>query len=278
MTANIPTGDAGAKRPHSPLTLAVLALAGIALFLGFTALGMWQVQRRAWKHDLIERVTQRLHAASVPLPSPAEWPHINAASHEYLHVRTQGQWLPDKTVLAQATTELGAGFWVMTPLQTADGWQVLVNRGFIPQAQRTHWQHGEHSGQPGATTPRAETVAVDGLLRMSEPGGGFLRRNDPAQQRWHSRDVAAIAQAQGLAHAAPFFIDAGIPAAPSPLAGSEGPWPRPGLTVVRFHDSHLVYAITWFGLALLVVVAFVLVARYELRLRATSEPPVDEQR
>lgn len=266
MTAHTPSGDAGPRRPHSPLTLAVLALAGIALFLGFATLGAWQVQRRAWKLDLIERVAQRLHAAPAPLPSPAEWPRIDAAGYEYLPVRAQGQWLPGKTVLTQAATELGAGFWVVTPLQMANGQQVLVNRGFIPQAQRAEWL-------PDATTPRGETVAVEGLLRMSEPGGGFLRRNDPAQQRWHSRDVAAIAQAQGLAHAAPFFIDAGMPAAPSPTAGSEGPWPRPGLTVVRFHNSHLVYAATWFGLALLVVGAFVLVARYELRLRAISEPP-----
>ena len=110
---------------------------------------------------------------------------------------------------------------------------------------------------------------------MSEPGGGFLRRNDPGAQRWHSRDVAAIAQAQGLDAAAPFFIDAGIPDAnaPAPMdaetSTTAGPWPRPGLTVVRFHNSHLVYAITWFGLAAMVAAAAAYVARYELRLRAT---------
>ena len=254
-------------RPRSPLAVAVLALAGAALFLGFAALGTWQVQRRTWKLALIERVAQRLHAAAVPLPSPAEWPRVDAAGYEYLPVRAQGQWLPGKTVLTQATTELGAGYWVVTPLQLADGSQVLVNRGFVPQAQRPEWQ-------PDATTPAATPVTVEGLLRMSEPGGGFLRRNDPAQQRWHSRDVAAIAQAQGLAHAAPFFIDAGRPDARGPAvpgpAASTGPWPRPGLTVVRFHNSHLVYALTWYGLALLTAGACVFVARYELRLRAAS--------
>lgn len=256
--------------------MAVLALAGIALFLGFAALGTWQVQRRAWKLDLIARVTQRLQAAPVPLPVPAEWPRIDAADYEYLPVRAQGRWLAGHTVLTQATTELGAGFWVLTPLQMADGTQVLVNRGFIPQAQRAQWLPAAGS------TPAAENVSVEGLLRLSEPGGGFLRRNDPAQQRWHSRDVAAIAQAQGLAHAAPFFIDAGMPgASPATLAtapaANEGPWPRPGLTVVRFPNSHLAYALTWYGLALLVAGAFVLVARYELRLRAARDTPLDEQ-
>ncbi|WP_304439400.1 SURF1 family cytochrome oxidase biogenesis protein, partial [Acidovorax sp. SD340] len=48
------------------LRQAVLAVVGIALFLGFIALGTWQVQRRAWKLALIERVDQRVHAAPVP--------------------------------------------------------------------------------------------------------------------------------------------------------------------------------------------------------------------
>jgi len=110
-------------------------------------------------------------------------------------------------VLTQATTGLGAGFWVLTPLALDGGGQVLVNRGFIPEAQRAQWA----TRDPLAQAPADAPVQVTGLLRMSEPGGGFLRRNDPAQGRWHSRDVAAIAQAQGLAEAAPFFIDAGIP-------------------------------------------------------------------
>ncbi|MFT3812039.1 MAG: SURF1 family protein [Acidovorax sp.] len=235
----------------------MLACAGIALFLGFMALGTWQMQRRAWKLDLIARVEQRLHAAPSALPPPAEWPRVDAAGYEYRSVRVQGRWLADKTVLTQASTDLGSGFWVLTPLQTADGTQVLINRGFVPQ--RAAWP------------PSSDTAQIVGLLRMSEPGGGFLRHNDPAQQRWYSRDVAAIAQAQGLARAAPFFVDAGIPGS-QPVAlpentASQGPWPRPGLTIVRFPNSHLVYALTWYGLALLTVVAGWLVARHERRLR-----------
>ena len=260
------------------LRQAVLAVVGIALFLGFIALGTWQVQRRAWKLALMERVDQRVHAAPVPLPSRPEWPQVSAASHEYLPVTAQGRWLPEKTVLTQALTELGSGFWVMTPLQLDDGAQVLVNRGFVPQEQRAQWL----ATPLPASAPT--TATIQGLLRMSEPGGGFLRRNDPAQQRWHSRDVTAIAQAQQLSQAAPFFIDAGLPprqgltAADLP-ADMAGPWPRPGLTVVRFPNSHLVYALTWFGLALMVVGAAVVVARYERRLRAAhaSNPAHDQQ-
>jgi surfeit locus 1 family protein len=265
------TPQAGRKRPHSNATLAMLTLLGIALFVGFITLGVWQVQRRAWKIDLIERVTQRIQAAPGALPPRAQWPQVDAAGYAYQPVRLQGQWLAHKTVLTQASTALGAGYWVMTPLQQADGTQVLVNRGFVPQGQRALWQ--AHPATPSGIA--TEPVTVEGLLRMSEPGGGFLRRNDPAQQRWYSRDVAAMALARQLPHAAPFFVDAGIPALQNAATAelppaTQGPWPRPGLTVVRFSNSHLVYALTWFGLALMVTGAAVPVARYEAKLRAAN--------
>ncbi|CAB5671700.1 Uncharacterized conserved protein [Delftia tsuruhatensis] len=240
----------------------MLISVGIALFLGFILLGSWQVQRRAWKLDLIERVDQRVHAAPSALPPVAEWPDITAAGHEYRAVRASGHWLADKTVLTQAVTELGAGFWVLTPLQLDDGSQVLINRGFVPAEQRARWQT-----QSPEAAPARDSVAVAGLLRLSEPRGGFLRENDPAQQRWFSRDVAAIAQAQGLDHAAPYFIDAGLPGQPV----ADGTWPRPGMTVIRFPNSHLVYALTWYGLALMVVGAAWLVRRND---RQASSKPV----
>lgn len=265
----MPDPAPSSPRPHPRWLVVLLAVLGIALFLGFCALGVWQVERRAWKLDLIERVTQRIQATPVAIPAPALWPQVNAARYEYLAVRLQGHWLTDKTVLTQATTVLGAGYWVLTPLQQANGTQVLVNRGFVPQTQRTQWLLPQ--ARPTATAP----VTVDGLLRMSEPGGGFLRRNDPAQQRWHSRDVAAIAQAQQLAQAAPFFVDAGRPVLQSGASAElspamQGVWPRPGLTVVQFSNSHLVYALTWFGLAIMVAGSALLVARYERRLRTAS--------
>ncbi len=119
---------------------------------------------------------------------------------------------------------------MLTPLDTG-GFTVLVNRGFVPPDRRDK--------VPAPATP----VTVRGLLRVTEPGGGFLRTNDPAADRWYSRDVAAIARRRGLAHTAPYFIDA----AATPGAD----WPRGGLTVVTFRNNHLVYALTWFGLAAL---------------------------
>lgn len=247
---------------------AVLLVLGIALFLGFVALGTWQVQRRVWKLELIERVDQRVHAAPVALPPASDWPGINAAGHEYLPVTLTGHWLPGKTVLTQAVTALGSGFWVISALQQADGTQVLVNRGFIPQDQRAQW----------ANQTDAAPATVQGLVRITEPKGGFLRTNDPAEQRWFSRDVAAIAQAMQLPRAAPFFIDAGLPTrgVANPMAeavevvGTAATtagttWPRAGLTTIRFANSHAVYALTWYGLALMVLGAGWFVVRYERR-------------
>ncbi len=241
----------------------MLALLGMALFVVFLALGTWQVERRAWKLALMERVTERVRAEPVAAPSPAQWPLVSAAQHEYLPVTVSGHWLPHKTVLVQAATELGAGFWVVTPLQAADGSQTLINRGFIPTSERQAWLPGTDAAGDHAPTDNAAPQTVTGLLRMTEPAGGFLRDNDPAQQRWYSRDVAAIAAAQGLDHAAPYFIDQGRPGLS--VAQSAQAWPRPGLTVINFHNSHLVYALTWYGLALMVLVAAYIVMRWDKR-------------
>lgn len=266
MTTGARARDPGAP-PARRLRQAVLAITGAALFLVFVALGTWQVERRTWKLALIERVEQRVHGAPVPLPPSGEWPQVNAARHEYLPVILHGRWLPGKTVLTQAVTELGAGFWVLSALEQDDGTQVLVNRGFVPAAQRAQWL----DAAPPA--PLASGTTVHGLLRMTEPGGGFLRANDPAAQRWYSRDVAAIGRALGLPRAAPFFVDAGLPRPGREAAAAEAgaSWPRAGMTVVQFHNSHLVYAITWYGLAFMVAVGGWYVARYERRLG--GKPP-----
>ena len=237
---------------------AMLAIVGIALFLGFVFLGSWQLQRLSWKLQLIERVDQRVHSAPEPLPSEAQWPDVSAASHEYLPVQAQGHWLLGKSVLSKAVTELGAGYWLMSPLQLNDGAQVLVNRGFIPDSLRGQWQ--ERIDQAHDTNE--PSVKVQGLLRITEPDGGFLRKNLPESQQWFSRDVVAIARQQSLTHAAPFFIDQGLPVQSMTAGSTDKDWPRSGMTVIRFHNSHLVYAVTWYTLAAMVVGAAWLVRRH----------------
>ena len=205
-------------------------LAGIA---GFLALGVWQVERRAWKLDLIARVEARVAAAPVAAPGPADWPGIGAETDEYRRVQATGRFLHDREVAVQAVTVLGPGYWIVTPLQTPD-FTLLVNRGFVPADRREAATRAE--GQV------AGEVGVTGLLRLSEPGvascgattrrrGGGIRatwRRSPrtaAWGRWHRISSTPMRRP----------IPGGLPVG--------------GLTVIRFRNSHLVYALTWFALA-----------------------------
>lgn len=98
----------------------------------FLALGIWQLERRTEKLKLIAAVDARAHAPATAAPGPAAWAGIDARKDAYRHVRVQGVFLHKRETTVQAMTELGAGYWVLTPLVTNEGWIVLVNRGFVP--------------------------------------------------------------------------------------------------------------------------------------------------
>ncbi|WP_336974981.1 SURF1 family protein [Sphingobium aromaticiconvertens] len=221
----------------------VLALVALLLVAGLVALGVWQVQRLAWKRDLIARIEARVHAP--PAPFPTDWSSADRSRDEYRRVTLSGHFLNDRATLVQAATVRGSGFWVMTPLAT-DGGTVLINRGFIPARAAVY-------AKPEGV------VRITGLLRMTEPGGGFLRSNDAAANRWYSRDVTAIARALP-APVAPWFVDAGQSGGPDAL-------PVGSLTVIRFPNNHLVYAITWFTLAAMVAGAYIFVMRVQKQPR-----------
>ena len=255
------------QAPRRPATGRRRILTGIALLLLllFAGLGTWQVVRLQWKLALIDRVDARVHAAPVPppsvLPNSAQWPVMTAAADEYRHLRLSGHFLFDLTTPVQAVTVRGSGFWLMTPLCLRDGTVILVNRGFIPGALGADSGYRAHRAPPDACATPGLPVTVDGLLRLSEPNGGFLRANDAASGRWYSRDTAAIAAARGLAGVAPFFVDADARQAAT-LGPQEAAMPPVGgLTVISFPNNHLVYALTWYALAAMVGAAWWWVAR-----------------
>ncbi|MEF0943902.1 SURF1 family protein [Rhizobium sp. BR 362] len=223
-------------KPRSTLALAIWVLLLLLLTALLIGLGTWQVKRLHWKLDLIARVDARVDAPSVAAPGPAEWPAIDAAGYEYKHVQATGTFLNDKEAQVYAATALGPGYWVLTPMKEADGTIIIVNRGFVPSDKRNPNTRlaGEQAGE----------TTVTGLLRMNEPKGTLLRSNVPPEERWYSRDVTAIAAARGLENVAPYFIDADDKKNPGDL-------PVGGLTQIVFPNNHLVYAITWYGLAVM---------------------------
>ena len=227
-----------------PLWQTGLALAlAVLLMIAFAALGVWQLQRLSWKLDLIAQVEARVHAEPESLGALLARPPEDRA---YRRVSVQGQFNHDAETRVQAVTELGGGYWVLTPLTTPDGQVLLINRGFVP----TERADPQTRPQGQITGP----VSVTGLARLTEPEGAFLRSNDPAGNRWYSRDVQAIAAARGLGPVAPVFLDADA----TPLPGG---LPVGGLTVVAFRNTHLIYALTWFTLAGIAAAGVVVVRR-----------------
>lgn len=235
-----------------------VGLLGAALLLvaalGFTALGLWQLQRLEWKQALIARVQQGLAQSPVPLEPR------NSAAQEYQRVWLEGEFDHARETLVGASTVLGSGYWLMTPLRSAGGDWTWVNRGFVPRRDTERQRP-------------AGTQRIEGLLRLSEAGGRLLQRNEAQSGRWYSRDVQALSQAAGLpaGSVASHFIDV-WPEPPgsayAQLAGSgdavlrpPSVWPHPGLTVLRFSNNHRSYALTWFALAAMSVGAALFLLR-----------------
>lgn len=226
----------------------LLLLAGLLVF-SLIGLGNWQMRRLAWKRDLIEAIETRAYSDPVAPPDSASF---DAERDAYRRVAVSGTYLHDRSALVKAVTEIGPGYWLMTPLET-NGRIVWINRGFLPYDRQP----------PGSHPPGADGITrVTGLLRPAEPGGTFLESNDPEAGRWVSRDVAALSGEAEFGPTAPFFIDA------DHVGGPSG-YPRGGMTIVTFRNNHLSYALTWYAMALLLAGALFHVLRSRRRKGGT---------
>lgn len=243
-------------RTFRPLVLPALAtLAALAILV---ALGNWQLQRRAWKQELIGRIEARAYGAPAALVPEGEWPGWSAQAQEYRRVRVTGRFLHEHEVPVHGLMS-GAqrgqpvqGYYLLTPLRLPDGAIVIVNRGFVPGELRDPARRPEPD-------PQGE-VTVTGLVRASEARGWFVPENEPARNVWFVRNVDEIARAKGLSRVAPFLVDA--EASPSP-----GAWPKGGQTRLAIPNDHLQYALTWYGLALTLAAVFGVFAWRRIRSR-----------
>jgi surfeit locus 1 family protein len=243
------------KSLRSTRSLVIICAFGVLAFVVLSSLGAWQVYRLDGKLDLIERVEQRVAAPVSAVPDSRAWSSLQPDDIEYRHVEVTGTLMPELSVRVTATTEYGRGYWLMTPLKLGNGSTVMINRGFVSG-------DFDLAADAASMAKSSEPETFRGLLRVSEPDGGFLRANRPQDNRWYSRDTEAIAKALDLEQVAPFFIDVEADEAETASsAANPSPEPVPGLTVIHFRNSHLVYAVTWFVLALMVAGGLVLLLR-----------------
>jgi surfeit locus 1 family protein len=202
-------------------------------------LGTWQVQRLAWKEGLIAQRNAALTATPVPLPKTLD----DARALEFHPVRAEGQFLNDRELYLNAQSLRGdQGFHIVTPFRLADGRVLLVDRGFVPT------DHQAPATRAAGTI--AGPASVTGLLRLPEPPGWFTPANEPQKNSWFSIDLPAMAQAAGAGSARPFYLDADA-------TPNSGGWPQGGQTITELPNDHLQYAITWYSLAVALIVIYI---------------------
>jgi surfeit locus 1 family protein len=231
----------GTGAPRTGVLVPSLAVA--AALATLIALGTWQVERKAWKEGLLATLAQHLSAPPIALPPHAEWARLGP-DDEFLHVTMKAVFLNNQEGLVYTFGSSlrgdtsGPGYWVFTPARLADASVVMINRGFVPEGRQD--PATRRAGEIG------DPVDMVGVLRWPEAPGLFTPANDPAHNLWFVRDPAAIAAAKGIDDAAPFYVELESPEPPGGL-------PHAGRVVPNLPNNHLQYALTWFGLAAVLI-------------------------
>jgi surfeit locus 1 family protein len=229
---------AGQTTWKSRVALTLFTLAAFAILI---SLGVWQLQRRDWKNDLMTRFEEAL--AKPPVPYEPPQPNANEHAREFTRVEASGTFENANTVKmlvpapdeVRAQTQDGFGYLVFMPLKTSNG-VVFVDRGFGPRSVV------DQGGVPGGE------ATVTGIVRLSARPGWITPAPDLAKRLFFSAEIPEMAKAAGLA--APGTVTSEyIEAEPSPQA-REWPKPRdPHELLASIPNRHLEYALTWFGLA-----------------------------
>ena len=195
----------------------LFGLVGCAILI---ALGVWQLQRLAWKEGILAQISARLTDRPVPLPAAPD-----PARDKYLPVRVAGRFTGPGIDVLVSVKEGGAGYRVIAAFQTEDGRRVLIDRGFLPADQRAR--------------PRiAATAALLGTLHWPDETDSFTPPPDAARGIWFARDVPAMA---AQLQTEPVLIVARE-------ATGDGITPLP-VDPRGIPNNHLNYALTWFSLA-----------------------------
>ncbi len=225
----------GWRRPALVPTLITVPMLAVLI-----ALGTWQLDRLAWKTAVIEQMSARTTAAPTALPAQI----VDPEAWAYRRVVATGTFRHDRALFVLRPSRDGqAGYHVITPLLRPGGAPaLLINRGFVPFDRR------EAASRP------AGPVTVEGIARVPLPPGWFAPANVPADGLWYRVDLGAMAAAAGLDRVAPVYVDAVRGPDPAVL-------PVGGQTRLALRNDHFGYALTWYGLALGLVVVYLLYHR-----------------
>ena len=217
--------------------LTILTVFVAAAFAVLVSLGVWQLERLAWKEGLIAKIEARTQAEPVSLDAALkQWK--NTGEVEYLRVRLSGSFLHQYERHLFSVLKGKSGWHVVTPLETPKDRIVMVDRGFVPMDLK--FAEARISGNVDGER------AYTGLARAPGTKDYFTPDNDVKANAWYWRDLESMAAFESDRDdgktLTPFFIE---------LEESEVPggWPKGGVTRVELPNKHLQYAGTWFGLA-----------------------------
>ncbi len=184
-------------------------------------LGLWQVQRLAWKEAILADISARIVADPVTLPA-----NPDPEADRYLPVKATGELTGEEVIVLASVKQIGAVHRLMSVLET-EGRRVLVDRGYVPIELNP--------------APQTGPLEVLGNLHWPQEVDSFTPKPDLATGLWFARDVPAMAK---LLKTEPILIVARQVSAYSPPVT-----PLP-VTAQGIPNDHLSYAITWFLLAL----------------------------
>ncbi len=234
------------------------AVATTLVFALLIGLGVWQLRRLGEKEALIARVEARVHLAAKPVQPQGEWAALAPVDYEFSHVTAQGRYVPGRDALVFMKPPEGfglePGYLVLTPFALSSGGEILVERGFVPTSRT--------EDAAGRAPPSGETT-LTGLLRAPQRRNAFTPPDSPEHFIWFTRDPGAIAARLGLHDPAPFTL-----ALESPAGAGPSGYPRLVPAAPEFPNNHLSYALTWFSLAVALVVIFAFFARARLMREA----------
>jgi surfeit locus 1 family protein len=213
----------------------VFVIAALPILMG---LGAWQLQRLDWKLGILAAMEERLSAPAIDMAN-----RTPAPDDEYRRYRVTGKFLPDVEFhWLTVSDKYGISYEIFSPFKLEDGRSVIVNRGIVPAALK----------DPAARPPVeaiGTTISFEAIARVSQTPGPLDAENDIAANIWFTRDIVAMIGRAGEGSYMPLYLERDGQVA-------EGDWPKPDVAGVTLVNNHLDYALTWFGLGVVLVAIY----------------------